>query len=239
MPAHGDARARRHRLSRPATRSRRTTTRCSRKLIVVGRGPRRARARRCSPRCADCEVAGVATNIAFLERVVAHEAFATGELDTGPDRQAPRGAVPAAGRTPARRARRRGGRRARARRATRRPRARRSAFAVARAGRAGGRTARATRSRSRSPTASRRTRSRLSRDRCDALSVEIDGERTTMRAARGRRRWRIDTGHERSTSSVVRARRGPARVRARRCAGGCATSIRSRTRARRTRTRAT
>jgi 3-methylcrotonyl-CoA carboxylase alpha subunit len=32
---------------------------------------------------AQCEVVGVATNIAFLERVVAHEAFATARLDTG------------------------------------------------------------------------------------------------------------------------------------------------------------
>jgi len=31
----------------------------------------------------DCEVVGVATNIAFLERVVAHEAFASGRVDTG------------------------------------------------------------------------------------------------------------------------------------------------------------
>ena len=30
-----------------------------------------------------CEVVGVATNIAFLERVVAHEAFAGARLDTG------------------------------------------------------------------------------------------------------------------------------------------------------------
>jgi len=30
-----------------------------------------------------CEVTGVATNIAFLERVVAHEAFASGHFDTG------------------------------------------------------------------------------------------------------------------------------------------------------------
>ena len=30
-----------------------------------------------------CEVVGVATNIAFLERVVAHEAFANARLDTG------------------------------------------------------------------------------------------------------------------------------------------------------------
>src|SRR4029434_6469264 len=31
----------------------------------------------------DCEIVGVATNIAFLERVVAHEAFASGRVDTG------------------------------------------------------------------------------------------------------------------------------------------------------------
>jgi 3-methylcrotonyl-CoA carboxylase alpha subunit len=31
----------------------------------------------------ECEVAGVATNIAFLERVVAHRAFAGGNVDTG------------------------------------------------------------------------------------------------------------------------------------------------------------
>ena len=30
-----------------------------------------------------CEVVGVATNVAFLERVVAHEAFASGQVDTG------------------------------------------------------------------------------------------------------------------------------------------------------------
>jgi len=32
---------------------------------------------------AGCEVVGVATNIAFLERIVAHEAFASGRVDTG------------------------------------------------------------------------------------------------------------------------------------------------------------
>ena len=31
----------------------------------------------------DCQVVGVATNVAFLERLVAHEAFASGRLDTG------------------------------------------------------------------------------------------------------------------------------------------------------------
>ena len=32
---------------------------------------------------AECEVVGVATNIAFLERLIKHEAFAAGQLDTG------------------------------------------------------------------------------------------------------------------------------------------------------------
>jgi 3-methylcrotonyl-CoA carboxylase alpha subunit len=32
---------------------------------------------------AECQVAGVATNIAFLQRLVAHEAFASGHIDTG------------------------------------------------------------------------------------------------------------------------------------------------------------
>jgi hypothetical protein len=52
------------------------------KLIVVGRGPCAACAQMLR-RSRDCEVVGVATNIAFLERVVAHEAFASGRVDTG------------------------------------------------------------------------------------------------------------------------------------------------------------
>ena len=66
----------------PATRSRRIYDPMLGKLIVWGEDRDRA--------CAglldalrDCEVAGVATNIAFLERVVAHPAFATAQLDTG------------------------------------------------------------------------------------------------------------------------------------------------------------
>ena len=52
------------------------------KLVVWGENRERACAAMLSA-LADCEVAGVSTNIAFLERVVAHEAFATGRLDTG------------------------------------------------------------------------------------------------------------------------------------------------------------
>ncbi len=52
------------------------------KLIVWGEDRATACARLLAA-LARCEVVGVATNIAFLERVVAHEAFAKAELDTG------------------------------------------------------------------------------------------------------------------------------------------------------------
>ncbi|HTL76097.1 MAG TPA: acetyl/propionyl/methylcrotonyl-CoA carboxylase subunit alpha [Casimicrobiaceae bacterium] len=52
------------------------------KLIAWGEDRERAR-RTLLSALASCEVAGVATNIAFLERVVAHEAFASGRVDTG------------------------------------------------------------------------------------------------------------------------------------------------------------
>src|SRR4030095_5888307 len=47
-----------------------------------------------------CEVVGVATNIAFLERVVAHDAFANARLDTGPIDQHRDALFPAPGSTP-------------------------------------------------------------------------------------------------------------------------------------------
>jgi 3-methylcrotonyl-CoA carboxylase alpha subunit len=51
---------------------------------VIAWGEDRARARDELLRALSaCEVTGVATNIAFLERVVAHEAFASGRVDTG------------------------------------------------------------------------------------------------------------------------------------------------------------
>ena len=52
------------------------------KLIVWGEDRATACAEM-SNALAQCEVVGVATNIAFLERVVAHEAFANARLDTG------------------------------------------------------------------------------------------------------------------------------------------------------------
>jgi 3-methylcrotonyl-CoA carboxylase alpha subunit len=52
------------------------------KLIVWGED-RAAACAEMSAALGQCEVVGVATNIAFLERVVAHEAFATARLDTG------------------------------------------------------------------------------------------------------------------------------------------------------------
>jgi 3-methylcrotonyl-CoA carboxylase alpha subunit len=51
---------------------------------VIAWGADRERARQALlAALAQCEVTGVATNVAFLERVVAHGAFASGSLDTG------------------------------------------------------------------------------------------------------------------------------------------------------------
>ena len=51
---------------------------------VIAWGEDRARARAALLNALDqCEVTGVTTNVAFLERVVAHHAFASGRLDTG------------------------------------------------------------------------------------------------------------------------------------------------------------
>ena len=52
------------------------------KLIVWGED-RNAACAEMLRALAQCEVVGVSTNIAFLERVVAHEAFATARIDTG------------------------------------------------------------------------------------------------------------------------------------------------------------
>jgi 3-methylcrotonyl-CoA carboxylase alpha subunit len=52
------------------------------KVVVWGEDRERA-AQEMLAALAECEVVGVATNIAFLERLVEHEAFASGQLDTG------------------------------------------------------------------------------------------------------------------------------------------------------------
>jgi 3-methylcrotonyl-CoA carboxylase alpha subunit len=52
------------------------------KLIVHG-DDRRGALARLRAALADYEIVGVATNVAFLRRVVAHEAFASGNVDTG------------------------------------------------------------------------------------------------------------------------------------------------------------
>jgi 3-methylcrotonyl-CoA carboxylase alpha subunit len=52
------------------------------KLIVRG-GDRAGALRRLAAALAGCQVVGVATNIRLLRRVIAHDAFATGKLDTG------------------------------------------------------------------------------------------------------------------------------------------------------------
>ena len=70
------------------------------KLVVWGEDRERACATMLAA-LAECEIAGVSTNVAFLERVVAHEAFATGRLDTGLIEKHHGALVPPAGRTPA------------------------------------------------------------------------------------------------------------------------------------------
>ena len=52
------------------------------KLVVHGED-RPAALRRLAEALAEYEIVGVATNVAFLQRVVAHEAFASGDVDTG------------------------------------------------------------------------------------------------------------------------------------------------------------
>ena len=52
------------------------------KLIVRGEDRDAAR-HRLAEALAGCQVVGVATNVAFLQRLVAHEAFASGAVDTG------------------------------------------------------------------------------------------------------------------------------------------------------------
>ena len=52
------------------------------KLVVHGED-RAAALRRMGEALADYEIAGVATNVAFLRRVIAHDAFASATLDTG------------------------------------------------------------------------------------------------------------------------------------------------------------
>ncbi|HET9046726.1 MAG TPA: acetyl/propionyl/methylcrotonyl-CoA carboxylase subunit alpha [Casimicrobiaceae bacterium] len=71
------------------------------KVIVWGED-RAAACAQMQTALADCEVVGVATNVAFLERVVAHEAFASGRVDTGLIDKHRAELFPAAGATPPR-----------------------------------------------------------------------------------------------------------------------------------------
>jgi len=52
------------------------------KLIVWG-ADRSAALAQMQAALRECEIVGVATNVAFLERVIAHDAFASGRIDTG------------------------------------------------------------------------------------------------------------------------------------------------------------
>jgi 3-methylcrotonyl-CoA carboxylase alpha subunit len=168
------------------------------KLIVWGEDRERARASLLAA-LADCEVSGVATNIAFLERVVAHEAFATGKIDTGLIEKHHAALFPPPGRTPA---------------------VALAAAAIDELAPAKTHDAADPRSPWAAtdawwPNSARHAvafsfvdgetavEARLSGP-LHALVVEIDGERSTLRATRRGDRWRIDTGREQVDVGIVR-----------------------------------
>jgi len=169
------------------------------KLIVWGEDRERARATLVAA-LAECEVAGVTTNIPLLERIVAHEAFATGRLDTGLIEKHHAALFPPPGRTP--------------------PLALAAAaideLAHARAdGGAADPHSPWTATDAWWPNSARHAvafafadgestaEARLSGP-FDALSVEVDGKRTSIRATRRGDRWRLDTGDEQLDARVVR-----------------------------------
>ncbi|CAG0964505.1 3-methylcrotonyl-CoA carboxylase alpha subunit [Burkholderiales bacterium] len=171
------------------------------KLIVWGEDRERARATLLGALSA-CEVAGVSTNIAFLERIVAHEAFATARLDTGLIDKHRDALVPASGRAPSH---------ALVAAAV-------DELASARRPSAGGdadphspwRDTDAWWTNSARHAAvfawqdgDERTEVRLSGP-LDALSAEIEGKRMAARVARTGDRWLVDTGSERIAVAVVR-----------------------------------
>ena len=173
------------------------------KLVVWGEDRERACATLLAA-LADCEVAGVATNIAFLERVVAHEAFATGALDTGLIEKHHAALFPPAGRPPALAL---------------------IAAAVDELAHARGDAGPRNDADPHSPWGAtdawwpnsvhhavvlafadgdERVEVRLSGP-FDALSVDIHGRRTAVRAERTGDGWMLDTGTQRITARVVRA----------------------------------
>ena len=173
------------------------------KLVVWGEARERACATLLAA-LADCEVAGVATNIAFLERVVAHEAFATGALDTGLIEKHHAALFPPAGRPPALAL---------------------IAAAVDELAHARGDAGPRHDADPHSPWGAtdawwpnsvhhavvlafadgdERVEVRLSGP-FDALSVDIHGRRTGARAERTGDGWMLDTGTQRITARVVRA----------------------------------
>ena len=173
------------------------------KLIVWGEDRERARATLLAA-LADCEVAGVATNIAFLERTVAHEAFATGALDTGLIEKHRAALFPPPGRPPllalvaaavdelARARDDAGPRRADDPHSPWHatdawwPNSVRHAVLLAYA------------------DGDERVEVRLTGP-FEALSVEIEGKRTAVRAERSGDHWMLDTGVRRIAARVVRA----------------------------------
>ena len=168
------------------------------KLVVWGEDREHARTTLLAA-LADCEVAGVATNIAFLERTVAHEAFATGRLDTGLIDKHHAALFPPPGRTP-----------------------RLALIAAAVDELAASRDTAAADAASPWaatdawwPLSSRHAVAFAYQDgdeRADvrisgpleALSVEIDGKRTPVRATRHGGRWSLDIDGSRVDAAVVR-----------------------------------
>ncbi|MEO8486577.1 MAG: acetyl/propionyl/methylcrotonyl-CoA carboxylase subunit alpha, partial [Betaproteobacteria bacterium] len=174
------------------------------KLVVWGEDRERARATLLAA-LAEREVAGVATNIAFLERTVAHEAFATARLDTGLIESNHAALFPPPGRTPTLSLV--------AAAIDELAHARERAEAPARVAADPHSPWRMTdawwpNSARHAVTLSfvdgdERTDVRMAGP-LSALAVEIDGNRSTVRAEREGGGWRIDTDDRRTTVSVVR-----------------------------------
>ena len=184
----------------PATRSRRYYDPMIAKLDRPRRGPRRGAAppRR---RARAVRVVGVATNVAFLQRLIAHEAFAGAQLDTGLIARHHAALFPAAAAAVGDDAARRGaGRDARARRASARPRRARRAIRIRRG----------TRSKPGGSTATSHAIALTFADGDDASRGRV--------RARRRRAGRVDAARQaRSSATVARARRPPASSRSTAC----------------------
>ena len=220
----GAARARRHRRAR-RRRDLAVLRSDDRQADRPRRGPRRRRCAGSPRRSREYEIVGVATNVAFLQRVVAHEAFASGDVDTGLIARHHDALFPPPAPLPRRRAARRGARRdARARRGRAPRRRARRAIRIRRGTRVdpwwpnSARHAIALRVRRRRRAARRRA--------CAATAtrwrVTLPARRDRRRASRERDgRLVIATPERRVRRDRRAARRGAPRLLPRRAAAGC------------------